>query len=211
MLLGRIEGTVKAAGKSLILAMLLGVAGTGAHILAAQAGGVDAAVLARANAGDAAAEVQMGEHCAQQAANEEDPELRPDEYKQAEGWYKKAATQGDLNGELHLAAFYRDGGKGLARDMAQAAVWYRKAAEQGDVGAQGTLGLLYSMGQGVPQDPVEAYFWLDLAASEPGPKQEQFAANRQMVGTRITQDDVDAVKLRVKHWKAAHKPAGAAQ
>jgi TPR repeat protein len=202
---------VKAAGKSLILAVLLGVAGTGGRSAAAQAPGVDAAVLARANAGDAAAQVQMGEHCVQQAANEQDPELRPDEYKQAEAWYKKAAAQGDLNGELHLAAFYRDGGKGFARDMVQAAAWYRKAAEQGDVGAQGTLGLLYSMGQGVQQDPVEAYFWLDLAASEPGPRQEQYAANRQMIGMQLTEDDVAAVRLRVKHWKAAHRPAGATQ
>ena len=202
---------MQAAGKSLILAVLLGVAGTGAGSVAAQAPGVDAAVLARANAEDAAAQVQIGEHYAQQAANEQDPELRPDEYKQAEAWYKKAAGRGDLNGELHLAALYRDGGQGFPRDMAQAAAWYRKAAEQGDAGAQGTLGLLYSMGQGVAQDPVEAYFWLDLAASAPGPRQEQFAANRQMVGMRLTQDDVDAVTLRVKHWKAAHKPAGTAQ
>lgn len=198
---------MKAAGKSLILAMLLGIAGTGVRLAAAQAPGVDATVLAKANAGDAAAQVEMGEHCVQQAANEEDPELTPDEYKQAEAWYKKAAMQGDLNGELHLAAFYRDGGKGFPRDMVQAAAWYRKAAEHGDAGAQGTLGLLYSMGQGVQRDPVEAYFWLDLAASVPGPRQEQFAANRQMVGMQLTQDDVDAVALRVKHWKAAHKPA----
>jgi uncharacterized protein len=199
---------VKAAGKSLILAMLLAAVGGWASLLAAQtanAPGVDAALLARANAGDAAAQVEVGEHYAQQAVNEQDPELAPDEYKQAEAWYMKAAEQGDLNGELHLAAFYRDGGKGFPRDMAQAAAWYRKAAEQGDVSAQGTLGLLYSMGQGVAQDPVEAYFWLDLAASVPGPRQEQFAANRQMIGTRLTQDDVDAVTLRVKHWKAAHK------
>ena len=97
-------------------------------------------------------------------------------------------------GELHLAALYRDGGKGFPRDMAQAAAWYRKAAEQGDVTAQGTLGVLYSMGQGVPQSDVEAYFWLDLAAAVKGPNQEQYAANRQMIGEHITADELSDVR-----------------
>ena len=73
--------------------------------------------------------------------------------------------------------------------MEQAASWYRRAADQGDPTAQGTLGVLYSMGQGVPQSDVEAYFWLDLAASVKGPNQEKYAANRQMVGQHITADE----------------------
>lgn len=194
--------------KSLILAMLLAGAGGWASMAAAQAAnapGVDATVLAKANGGDPAAQVEVGEHYEQQAANEQDRELIPDEYKQAEAWYKKAAEQGNLSGELDLAALYRDGGQGFPRDMAQAAAWYRKAADQGDPEAQGTLALLYSMGQGVAQDYVEAYFWLDLAASEPGPKQQQYAANRQMIGTHLTEDDVETVRERVAHWKAAHR------
>jgi len=83
-------------------------------------------------------------------------------------------------------------------------VWYRKAAEQGDVSAQGTMGVLYSMGQGVAHDDVEAYFWLDLAASVPGPDQEKYAANRQMIGTHITADELADVEDRVTAWKAAH-------
>jgi hypothetical protein len=57
----------------------------------------------------------------------------------------------------------------VAPVFAQAAAWYRKAAEQREAGAQGTLGVLYSIGQGVPQSDVEAYFWLDLAAAAKGP------------------------------------------
>ena len=109
---------------------------------------------------------------------------------------------------MHLAALYRDGGKGFPRDMEQAAAWYRKAAEQGDVAAQGTLGVLYSIGQGVPQNDVEAYYWLDLAAAVKGPNQEQYAANRQMIGTQITADELEEVQERVAKWLAAHpRPA----
>jgi len=111
---------------------------------------------------------------------------------------------------MHLAAIYRDGGKGFPRDMAQAAEWYRKAAEQGDATAQASLGVLYSIGQGVPRDDIEAYFWLDLAASVKGPNQEKYAANRQLVGTHITTQELEDVQDRVDKWLAAHpRPAAA--
>ena len=173
--------------------------------------GIDPGIVAKANAGDAAAEVQVGEQYAQAAAAAHDREVIAEDYKQAEAWYRKAADQNSIDGELHLAALYRDGGKGFARDMAQAATWYRKAAEQGDAGAQGTLGVLYSIGQGVPQSDVEAYFWLDLAAAVKGPNQEKYAANRQMVGQHITADELSDVEDRVKKWKAAHPREGAAE
>jgi hypothetical protein len=94
--------------------------------------------------------------------------------------------------------------------MAQAATWYRKAAEQGDPAAQATLGLLYSIGQGVGRDDVEAFFWFDLAASAAGPNQDRYVANRQNVGTRITADEVAIARQRVAKWKAAqaHRVTG---
>ena len=163
-----------------------------------QQAGIDPAVLARANAGEAAAQVQAGECYQAGKGVARDLNL-------ASEWYRKAADKGDVSGEMHLAALYRDGGKGFPRDMTQAAVWFRKAAEQGDAGAQGTLGTLYSMGQGVPQSYVEAYFWLDVAASAPGPGQEKYAANRQMMGAHITTDELEAVQERVAQWKTAHR------
>src|ERR1035438_6313598 len=76
----------------------------------------------------------------------------------------------------------------------KAAAWYLKAADQGDVTAQATMGTLYSMGQGVEQNYVEAYYWWDLAAAVKGPKQGQYAANRQMIGMHITADELAAVQ-----------------
>lgn len=180
--------------------------------LPAQTAGPEVALLAKANAGDAAAQVAVGESYAQTAAAGEDREQIASDYKQAAEWYRKAADQGNTSGELHLAALYRDGGgRGFPRDMAQAAAWYRKAAEQGDAGAQATLGVLYSIGQGVPHDDVEAYYWLDLAAAVKGPNQQKYAANRQMVGTHITEDELEDVRERVAKWKAAHPGPNKAQ
>ncbi len=164
---------------------------------AAQQAGIDAALLAKANAGDAAAQVTVGECYGDGKGVARD-------LKRAAEWYQKAADKGDIGGELHLAALYRDGGKGFPRDMAQAAAWYLKAADQGDVGAQGTMGTLCSMGQGVEQSYVEAYYWLDLAAAVNGPKQAQYAANRQMIGIHITADELAGIQEREAAWKTAH-------
>lgn len=164
---------------------------------------VDPVLLAKANGGDAAAQVSVGEQFAKTAALTADPDDAADGWKTAAGWYRKAADQGNLSGEMHLAECYRDG-RGVPRDMAQAAEWYRKAADQGDAAAEGTLGMLYVVGQGVPQSDGDAYFWFDLAAAVPSPNQERYITNRQNVGTRITADELEAVRKREKQWKAAH-------
>jgi TPR repeat protein len=163
----------------------------------------DPALLTRANAGDAAAQVHVGDVYAAGSGPARTAKQAAEDYRQAAEWYRKATVQGNVAGEMHLAALYRDG-RGVARDMEQAAGWYRKAAEQGDATAQATLGVLYSMGQGVERNDVEAYYWLDLAAAVKGPNQEKYAANRQMIGTHITADELDAVQERVAQWKAAH-------
>jgi hypothetical protein len=165
---------------------------------------VDAGILVKANAGDIAAQVAVGDCYAEGNGVARD-------YKHAADWYMKAADKGDVAAEMHLAALYRDGSKNFPRDMAQAAAWYRKAADQGDATAQGTLGTLYFAGQGVAQDYAEAYFWLDLAAGVKGPKQTQYAANRQMVGTHITTDELEDVQKRVTAWKSAHPRAESGQ
>ena len=167
--------------------------------------GIDAILLAKANAGDPAAQVSVGESYASGHGV-------PQDYQQAADWYRKAANQSSVDGELQLAALYRDGrGKAFARDIVQAAEWYRKAAEQGDPTAQGTLGVLYSMGQGVPRSDPDAYYWLDLAAGVKGPNQEKYAATRQLIGTRITADELADVQDREAKWLAAHPRPGATE
>ncbi len=172
---------------------------------AAQTALIDPALLAKANSGDAAAQVAVGEQYAQAAATASDNAQMAGDYQQEIAWYRKAADQNNISGEMHMAALYRDGGGDtIPRDMEQAASWYRRAADQGDPTAQGTLGVLYSMGQGVPRSDADAYFWFDLAASVKGPSQEKYAANRQMIGERITADELSAEQERVAAWKAEH-------
>jgi TPR repeat protein len=45
-------------------------------------------------------------------------------------WYRRAAEQGNAEGQYSLGGKY-DSGDGVAQDFAEALKWYRKAAEQG--------------------------------------------------------------------------------
>lgn len=165
---------------------------------------VDLALLAKANAGDPAAQVLMGDNsCAAGIKAAQDPTQLAEYYKVAAAWYRKAAEQGSAAGQVRLAALYRDG-KGVEHDLVKAAEWYRKAADQGDASAQGTLGVLYSMGQGVAQSYPDAYFWFDLAAKIKGPSQEKYTSYRQMSGEHLTVDELAVVQDRVAKWIAAH-------
>jgi uncharacterized protein len=188
------------------LPIILALLTMGSTYAGAQAA-VDAALLARANGGDAAAQVAAGEAYARAAGAAQDPDDASEDWNKAAEWYVKAAAQDNIAGEIHLAEAYTYG-RGVPRDKVKAATWYRKAADQGDAGAQGTLGMLYTMGQGVPQDDAEAYFWFDLAASADTPNKDRYIANRQNVGTRITADQLSAIQRRIKKWKSEHpRPA----
>ncbi len=193
----------KMAGKRCARIVALTVVALGLFAMAHDAraqqsgAGIDSSLLVKANGGDAAAQVAVGE-------SYEAGTGVPKDLQQAAAWYQKAADKNNLSGELHLAALYRDGGKGFARDMAQAAVWFQKAADQGDVDAEATMGTLYSMGQGVEVNYAEAYYWLYLAADVKGPKQQIYATHRQMMGEHITVEEQQAELDRAAAWKAAH-------
>jgi hypothetical protein len=166
-----------------------------AALAAGQTAAVDPALLAKANAGDAKAQLVAGEAYEKSGTKSD--------YAEAAAWYRKAAEQNNIEAQIHLAVCYRDG-RGVTRDMGEAAGWYAKAAELGNVSAQGTLGLLYSFGQGVPRSDSDAYYWFALAAAVKGPDQEKFAANRQSMAARLTADDLSDAQERVAKWIAAH-------
>ncbi len=161
--------------------------------------GIDAALLARANSGDAASQILVGDSYKTGRVVEKN-------YIQAAAWYRKAGDQGRTDALIRLAVLYRDGAEGFPRDMDRAAAWYRKAAELGDADAQATLGVLYSMGQGVPHSDADAYYWFYLAARTKGPSQEKYAASRQMMGARITAVEQEDAEKRANSWIDAHPP-----
>ena len=96
----------------------------------------------------------------------------PQDYIEAEKWYRKAAEQGDASAQNNLGLMYHEG-QGVPQDYIEAIKWYRKAAEQGHAHAQCNLGVGYYGGQGVARDYVEAVKWF-LNAAEQGHTQAQY-------------------------------------
>jgi TPR repeat protein len=86
-------------------------------------------------------------------------------YIDAVYWAKKAAEQGNIDGQFNLGRMYEKG-LGVKQDYTEAVNWYRKAADQGDVDGQFILGALYEQGLGVKQDYTEAVNWYRKAADQ---------------------------------------------
>ncbi len=83
----------------------------------------------------------------------------------------------------------------------------RPLAEQGNDGAQNNLGFMYSEGQGVPQDYVQAHMWFNLAASRfpPGTDRDQAVKNRDLAARRMTPADVSKAQRLAREWKPKKK------
>ena len=111
----------------------------------AQAGQQDfAALQARAESGDAKAQVELGIAYAS-------GDGVPADATQAVKWFRRAAEKGDAAGEYALGEMYLFG-RGVPLDKAEALKWIRQAAEHGDAPGQYNLAVFYAQGQGVPKE-----------------------------------------------------------
>jgi TPR repeat protein len=88
-------------------------------------------------------------------------------------------------------------------DTSPAAI--RARAEDGSVVDQFLLGGSYAWGEdGVPQDNVQAYKWMSLAAQRgSGPTRDFYAANRDMVAEKMTPEQIAEAKTLAREWVTA--------
>ena len=86
----------------------------------------------------------------------------------------------------------------------------RKAAEKGISQGLAELGIQYSLGQGVPQNYEEAYFWLDVAlAGKLSSRWQHLAAKiRDDAASHLTKNELTQTQERAEKWFAAHPPTG---
>src|SRR5713101_7245499 len=80
------------------------------------------------------------------------------------------------------------------KKLSDAASETRVRAEQGDAGAQASLAHIYSHGQGVAQDHVEAVRWYRKAADQGDAKGEDGLAFMYFRGQGVPQDYAEAVR-----------------
>ena len=110
----------------------------------------------RAVSGDAAAQLDLGLRYVTGKG------IPPDE-RAALRWIGESATQGHAAAQFELGSYYT---LEPHQDWQRAADLLRRAALQGFAPAQSSLAILYWAGKGVPQDRIEAYAWLGLAAEQ---------------------------------------------
>jgi TPR repeat protein len=87
--------------------------------------------------------------------------------------------------------------------LRQAVHWYERAAAQGEAAAQYNLGHLVSLGQGVPQDLMQAHLWLSLAATglPPGPQRTAAGQARDLLAAQFSPAQRAAAQARVQAWQ----------
>lgn len=81
-----------------------------------------------------------------------------------ERWLRAAVRQGSLPAAEALAQRYYDD-----KEYRRAAQCWLAAAKRGSSSAQSRLGALQVVGLGLPKDSVQAYAWMNLAASSGDP------------------------------------------
>jgi hypothetical protein len=81
---------------------------------------------------------------------------------EALNWYRSAADQNHAGAQFNLAVAYAEG-RGVGQDFTAAARWYLRAAQQGLSPAMVNLAILYERGDGVDRSPVDAYAWYSAA------------------------------------------------
>ena len=115
-------------------------------------------VKAKAEAGDAESQVELGLRYADGEGVTKDP-------VEAVKWVRNAAEQNNARAQYNLGVGYYNG-EGVEKDPVEAVKWYRKAAEQNLAVAQYNLGLCFYNGRGVAKDSIDSYKWLLLAAKQ---------------------------------------------
>ena len=112
------------------------------------------------------------------------------------------AWSGSSEAQAWLGSSYERGINGYRKDAQNAVYWYRKAAEQGHTDAQYNLGIIYSWGQGVPQNSEQGAYWVRKAADKGHHQAEDHMCYLYMVGKGVPQDYKKAFDWGIKAARA---------
>ena len=78
-----------------------------------------------------------------------------------------------------------------------ALIFWRPLAEQGDAEAQSKIGGMYARGLGAPQDFVQGYMWLILAAAQ---GHDMALVSRDMVAIKLSPDQLAEAQRMAREW-----------
>ena len=139
-----------------------------------------------------------------------DGEGVPHNLQKAEEWCLQAAAAGYAREDYELARnvylVLQSADKLLLDappDNMDWAAQFRKPAEMGYAKAQFHLGVLYALGEGVPQNDYRAYVWLNLAAAHlpRGGEREAAIELRETAGGRLTASQLAEAQNTASGWR----------
>ncbi len=114
---------------------------------------------------------------------------------------RKRAEQGDSSAQFGLGLAYQSGWWDFRKNPIKAHKWYVKAAERRHAEAQYKVGFMYEKGIGVPKSNVDAYMWLDLAASQG----DKIAAKRRdELAERMPPAEIAKAQKLAREWTKKH-------
>jgi hypothetical protein len=178
-------------------------------------------LIAKANAGDEAAQYQLGTMYNTGQGVERNPDT-------AFTWFQKAARQGNAGAMYNLGVAYYNGdtlGGTLTADAEQAWIWFTLAAEKGDnaskteadrvwkelgpihqEGAEIKLADVFLNGEGVPADPARA---VDILKSAPGSMEAQLKLAQLYIDGKSVPRDLHAAQVICEPLDQSGSPVGA--
>ena len=119
--------------------------------------------------------------------------------------YQAAAIKGHAKAMHNLAVLYADGMDGKP-NFKMAAEWFRNAAARGVADSQYNLAILCARGLGVEQDLGESYKWFALAAAQ---GDHDAGVKRDDIGGRLDPAALAAAKAAVTAFVVEPQPAEA--
>ena len=111
--------------------------------------------------------------------------------------HRQAAQNGYAEAQFEIGVRYAQG-RDAIQDYAQALQWLQKAADQAYPEALAWMGTMYDKGWGVPKDPMEAYFWDQLAE-----RYHTIYGNRG-ISFKATPEQSAVLEKRLADWIATH-------
>ena len=159
--------------------------------LGGETGGVNvfSKLRAKAESGDAAAQLQLGIIYAKRDGG-------PKDGFEAEAvkWFRRAADRGLADAQFNLGWMY-DRGEGVAKGHAEAVRWFRKAAEQGLATAQcEVLAECMKAAKGAATGHAEAVSWYRKAAEQGLVAGQRNLGSMYGNGQGVLRDSAEAVK-----------------
>ena len=98
---------------------------------------------------------------------------------------------------------YEDGFAAYQRgNYATALKYWQPLADQGNADAQSKIGGMFARGLGAPQDFVQGYMWLNLAAAQ---GHDMALVSRDMVAIKMSPDQIAEAQRMEREWMAKHQ------